>query len=128
MFLRITLIASGVVAAIIGLFLLLGADAAIQSFQLGTSDVASRLFARVFGGALVSVAIMNFIASADRGSSAGLRAVAVANVLFHVFGIATDFTETFPKTGGWWAGMAAHVIFILAFGYCLVNWSKVTRP
>ena len=126
MILRITLVAAGLLAAVFGAFLLFGADAAIQSFALGNSDVASRLFARVFGGALISVAVMNFIASTDGGSSPALRAVVVANVLFHAFGIGTDFTETFPKTGGWWIGMAVHVVFILAFGYCLANWSKAT--
>ena len=126
MSLRIVLIASGIVAILFGAFFLLAADTAIQSFELGSSDVASRLFARVFGGTLISLGIVNFLASADQGSPA-LRAIVVGNLLIHAFGIAVDFTETFPKTGGWWVGLAIHVIFIAAFGYYLVNWSKAAK-
>lgn len=69
MSLRIILIAAGVVGLLFGLMFLLAPDMAIQSFQLGTSDVASHLFARSEGAALVSVAVMNFVASRDPGAS-----------------------------------------------------------
>ena len=126
MSLRIVLIASGVVGALFGLFFLIAPDAAIQSFQLGASDVPSRLFARAEGSGLISLAVVNFIASTDRGSAA-LRGVVAGNLLAHIFGIAIDFTETFPKTGGWWVGFAVHVIFIAAFGYYLINWNRMAK-
>jgi hypothetical protein len=126
MSLRIVLGAAGVVALLLGLFFLFAPGTAIESFQLGASDVASRLFARVFGGALVSFAVMNFVASPDPGST-GLYALVIGNLLMHLFGIGVDFTETFPKTGGWWGGLVVHVVFIAAFGYCLLNWDKVTK-
>jgi hypothetical protein len=127
MSLRIVLIASGIVGLIFGLFFLFAADAAISSFQLGASDVASRLFARAEGAALISLAVANLLASADRGSTA-LRGLVVGNLLIHILGIIIDFTETYPRTGGWWVGLVVHVIFIIAFGYYLLNWQKVAKP
>lgn len=127
MSLRIVLIAAGVVGLLLGLLFLLAPETAIQSFQLGTPDVASRLFARVTGSALFSVAIMNFVASRDTGGSWALRGVLVVNLLLHIFGIGLDFTEAFPKTGGWWVGTIIHVIFIAAFGYYLTKWREGER-
>jgi hypothetical protein len=123
---RIVLIAAGVVGLLFGLMFLLAPDMAIQSFQLGTADVASRLFARS-GAALVSVAVMNFLASRDSGGSWALRGVLVVNLLLHVFGIGIDFTEAFPKTGGWLVGAVIHVIFIAAFGWYLTKWRERER-
>ena len=127
MSLRIVLIAAGVVGLIFGLLFLLAPDMAIQSFQLGASDVPSRLFGRAEGAALVSVAIMNFIASRDSGGSWALRGVLAVNLLLHIFGIAIDFTEAFPKTGGWWVGAIVHLVFIVAFGYYLARWREGER-
>jgi hypothetical protein len=123
----IVLIAAGVVGLLFGLMFLLAPDMAIQSFQLGTADVASRLFARSEGAALVSVAVMNFLASRDSGGSWALRGVLVVNLLLHVFGIGIDFTEAFPKTGGWLVGAVIHVIFIAAFGWYLTKWREGER-
>jgi uncharacterized protein YjeT (DUF2065 family) len=123
MTLRIVLIAAGIVAILLGLLFLLAPDMAIQSFQLGASDVPSRLFARVFGGTLMSLGVVNILASGD-GRSNALSAIVVGNILGHLFGIGVDFTETFPKTGGWWLGLAIHLVFIAAFGYYLLNWNK----
>ena len=125
MFLRIVLIAAGIIAGLFGLFFLIAPDAAIQSFQLGASDVPSRLFGRAEGGSLIAFAVINFMSSTDRGSAA-LRGVVVGNLLGHISGIGIDFTETFPKTGGWWVGLVIHIVFIVAFGYALVNWQKLT--
>ena len=127
MSLRVVLIASGIIGLIFGLYFLFAADAAIANFQLGASDVPSRLFARAEGAAIISYAIANILASGDRGSTA-LRGLVVGNLLVHIFGILIDFTETFPKTGGWWVGLVVHVIFIIAFGYYLLNWQKVGKP
>lgn len=121
MTLQIVLIASGVVALLFGLFFLFAADAAIRSFELGNSDVASRLFARAAGNGLVAIAVVNLLASGDGGSSA-LYAIVIGNILVHILGIAIDFTERFPKRGGWWVGFAVHVVFILAFGYYAIWW------
>jgi hypothetical protein len=124
MSLRVVLIASGVIGLLFGLMFLLVPDMAIQNFQLGTADVASRLFGRSEGAALVSVALMNFIASRDRGGSWALRGVLAANLLLHIFGIGVDFTEAFPKTGGWWVGTIIHLIFIAAFAWYLAKWRE----
>jgi hypothetical protein len=120
---RVVLIASGIIGLLFGAMFMFNADGTIQSFQLGASDVASRLFARAEGSALIGVAIINLIASADRGSRA-LTAVLAGNLFIHVMGIVIDFTESFPKAGGWWIGLAVHVVFILAFGYLLLKGSK----
>ena len=80
-----------------------------------------RLFARAEGSGLLVVGIVNIIASRDSGSTA-LWALVLGNLLLHIFGIGIDFTEKFPKTGGWWVGFAVHMIFILAFGWYLLNW------
>jgi hypothetical protein len=102
----------------------LAADAAIQSFQLGRSDVAGRLFARAEGSALIAVGVVNILASGDTGSTA-LWALVVGNLIIHILGIAIDFTEKFPKTGGWWVGFVVHVIFIVAFGGILIWWQAM---
>lgn len=122
--LRIVLIASGIFGLIFGLFFLFAPDKAIEAFQLGTSDVASRLFGRSAGAALFSVGIMNLIASRDPGGSRALRGVLVLNLLLHLFGIGVDFTESFPKTGGWMVGTIVHVVFIVAFGWYLAKWRE----
>jgi len=120
---RLVLIASAIIGLLFGGMSLFNADGTIQSFQLGPSDVASRLFARTEGSALIGVAVINLVASADRGSRALLGVIA-GNLFLHVMGIAIDFTETFPKAGGWWVGFAVHVVFIAAFGYLLATWRK----
>lgn len=49
------------------------------------------------------------------------------NLLLHIFGIGVDFTEAFPKTGGWLVGAVIHVIFIVAFGWYLTKWREGQR-
>lgn len=124
MSIRIVLVVSGLVALLFGAFMLFAADAAIQGFQLGASDVPSRLFARAEGASLIGFAIINLMASGDRFSPA-LRGIVAGNLFIHVMGIAVDFTETFPRTGGWFVAMAIHVIFIIAFGTYLLRWRQV---
>ena len=121
--LRVVLIVSGIIAILLGAFLFLAPDSAVTSFQLGTSDVASRLFARGFGGTLMVVGFVNLMASSDQGSPA-LRALVLGNLLIHIAAIVTDFTETFPASAGWWAGFIVHIALILAFGYYLLNWPQ----
>jgi hypothetical protein len=62
MSLRIVLIVAGVLALLFGAYFLFWTDQAIQSFELGASDVAGRLFSRNLGGALICLGIINLIA------------------------------------------------------------------
>ena len=124
MSLRIVLIVAGILALLFGVYFLFWADQAIQSFELGASDVASRLFGRSLGVALISLGVVNLMSSADIGSTA-LRAVVVGNIVVHVLSPIVDVTEAFPWTAGRWVGLAIHVVLIVAFGYYLMNWNKV---
>ena len=120
--LRLLLIASGLASILFGLPFVLQTDQAIANFQLGESSVPARLFGRSEGAALIAVGLMNILASGDRPSTA-LLAIVIANLLLHIAGIGVDFTETFPKAGGWWVGFFMHVIFIVGFGRALLSWN-----
>ena len=124
MFSQIMLIAAGVIACLFGLLFLFAPDQATRNFQLGESTTASRLFSRSTGCGLISVGIINILASGDSGSSA-LYALVIGNIVLHVLGIAVDFTEDFPKKGGWWVGFIVHIVFIVGFGYVLLSWPPV---
>ena len=53
----------------------------------------------------------------------------IANIAVHVLSISADFSESYPRNAGVWIGLAVHVLFIAAFGYCLVHWRRMTaRP
>ena len=125
MSLRIILIASGIVGILFGLFFLLGSESAIQSYNLGDSTLPARLFARATGGLILSVGIINLLAYRDSGSS-GLRAIIIGNILIHILSIGVDFSESYTRDVGVWIGLGVHVVFIVAFGWALLNWSRVT--
>jgi hypothetical protein len=126
---RVVFIAAGVVGLLFGLFFLLGAAQAIQSYDLGAPTVPALLFARSTGAALISLGVINLLASFDRGSTA-LRALAIGNVLIHILSIGVDFSQPYARNAGVWVSVAIHVVFIAAFGYCLVHWREMTgqRP
>jgi hypothetical protein len=123
---RVILLAAGVVGILFGLFFLFGAEAAIQSYNLGDSTLPARLFARATGAALISLGIIDILASSDRDSPA-LRAIVIGNLLIHLLSIGVDFSESYPRSAGVWIGLIVHVVFILAFGYLLLNWNKMTK-
>ena len=123
--LRIILIVSGVVGILFGLFFLFGAESAIQSYNLGDSTLPARLFARAMGGSLVTLGIINLLASSDTGSSA-LRAIFVGNLLIHLISLGVDFSENYARNGGIWVSLVIHVAFIAAFGWALLNWTRLT--
>jgi hypothetical protein len=123
---RVILIASGILAILFGLFFLVGAEGAIGSYGLGESTLPARLFARATGAGLISIGIINILASGDRGSPA-LRAIVIGNIVIHVLSLGVDFSESYAKSAGIWVGLAVHVIFIVAFGYMLINWNRLTK-
>ena len=123
---RFTLIASGVVGILFGLLFLLGADTAIQGFNLGAPTIPAVIFARSEGASLISIGIINLLASNDRGSAA-LRALLVGNILIHVLSVAVDFSATYERNGGVYFGLVVHIIFIIAFAYLLINWRRLTN-
>jgi hypothetical protein len=126
MSLRVVLIASGVIALLLGFYFIFLPDNAIASFEIGASDVASRLLMRGLGGSLVALGIVNLLSSADRGSPA-LLAIVVGNIAVHIINPLLDLIETFPWTAGRWASIAIHAVFLVAFGYYLANWNRVTE-
>lgn len=126
MSLRIVLIAAGVVAILFGLFFLFGAETAIASYNLGDSTLPARLFARATGAGLVAFGAVNLLAAADTGSPA-LRAVVVGNLLIHLLSLWVDFSESYARNAGIWVALAVHIVFILAFGYALMNWRQMTK-
>src|SRR5689334_5428874 len=97
MSLRIWLIAASIISLIFGLYFLLLPDEAIREFQAGEPGDALRLSIRELGGALISVAVIDWLASSDKGSKA-LRAVLAGNIVFFLFNTGLDFTATFPAT------------------------------
>jgi hypothetical protein len=125
MSLRIILIASGVIGILFGVLLFFGTESAIQSYNLGDSTLAARLFARGAGAAIFSIAVINLLASSDRGSPA-LRAIVIGNILIHVLSFATDFSESYARNASVYVSFAIHVIFIVAFGWVLLNWRQLT--
>jgi hypothetical protein len=125
MSLRIVLIVAGIVGILFGAYFLAWPDQAIQSFEIGAPDLAGRLFGRALGVSLITVGIINLMSTADIGSPA-LRAVVVGNILIHLLNPIVDMIEPFPWTAGRWVGLAVHAIFIVAFGYYLLNWGRVT--
>jgi hypothetical protein len=122
---RWVFLAGGVVGILFGLFFLLGAGQAITSYELGAPTVPALLFARSTGAAILSLSVANLIAASDRGSRA-LLALAIGNVLIHVLSIGVDFSQPYARNAGVWIGLAVHVIFIAAFGYCLIHWRRMT--
>jgi hypothetical protein len=122
---RYALIGAGIMALIFGSMFVFFVDFGIQSFEIGASDVTSRLLGRVLGVSLLAVALMNFMSAGDPGSPA-LKALVTGNLFMHVLGPAVDFAETFPITGAYLASAALHVVFIGWFGYCLLNWNRLT--
>jgi hypothetical protein len=72
---------------------------------------------------LLSVSIINLIASGDATRSTAALAVVIGNILLHVVSIAVDFSERIPRTAGWWAGLIIHIALILAFGSFLLDWN-----
>lgn len=125
MVIRMVLVVSGIVGLLFAALFLFMPEMGIQSFHLGVPDVASRLFARNFALALGVIGIVNILASGDRGSNA-LRAVLFGNLIIHIGAPLVDLTETFERDAGWWGSMAMHALFIIAFGYCLINWTRLT--
>ena len=125
MVIRVVLIVSGIIGLLFAAFFLFMPEAGIQSFHLGAPDIASRLFARNFALALGVIGIVNILASGDRGSSA-LRALLFGNLIVHIGAPLVDLTETFERDAGWWGSMTVHALFIIAFGYCLLNWGRLT--
>ncbi len=126
MTLRLILIVSGAVAILFGLFFLLGAESAIQSYNLGGSTLPARLFARATGASLVTLGVIDILASSDRGSPA-LRAIVIGNLLVHVLSLGVDFSESYARSASIWVSFVVHVLFIIAFGYALVNWRSLTK-
>ena len=127
MSLRIILIAGGIVALLFGLFFVLGSETIIQGYSLGPSNVAERLFARAIGASLLTLGVIDLLASMDLGSPA-LRAVVIGNVVTHILDLIVDFSEGAAANPGVWLSAVVHVVFIVAFGYCLINWGKMTKP
>lgn len=119
MSIRILLIIVGVVSMVFGLFFLLAPEMAIEEFQVGTADAPLRLTIRELGGALISLAVINWLSVGDKGTKV-LRGVAAGNILFFLFNTGLDFTESFPKTGLWYAVTVLKVAFILALSYSLL--------
>ena len=126
MSLRILLIVIGAVTLVFGLFFLLAPDTAIQEFQTGVPDAALRLSTRELGGGLISLTVINWLSSTDKGSRA-LRAVIAGNILYFLFNTGLDFTESFPATEIWYGVTILKVVFILALGYFLVTWKEPAR-
>jgi hypothetical protein len=124
---RVTFLAAGAISLLFGLFFLLGAGNAIESYNLGAPTIPALLFARATGATLVGIGIANLLAAADPGSPA-LKALAIANLAIHLLSLWVDFSETYEHSAGIWVGLAVHVIFIAAFGYLLVQWGSLTRP
>jgi hypothetical protein len=122
---QLLLIASGVVAILFGLFFLLGAERAVRSFDLGASNLAIRLFVRSEGAALVSVGIINLLANIDDGSPA-LKAIVIGNIAIHALSVAVDFSERYQRKAGVWFGLLVHVVFLVWFGYWLINFPAAT--
>ena len=118
MSIRILLIIVGVVSMVFGLFFLLEPEMAIEEFQVGSADAPLRLAIRELGGALISLAVIDWLSAADKGSRA-LRGVVTGNILFFLFNTGLDFTESFPKTGLWYAVTIVKIAAILALGYSL---------
>jgi hypothetical protein len=126
MALRVILIAAGIVGLLFGGFFLFGAEAAIGSYELGESTLPARLFARATGAGIFALSIVNLLSVGDRGSRA-LRAVVIGNIAIHAVSIWVDFSESYARNPGVWVGLLVHVVFIVAFGYALLDWSRVTR-
>jgi hypothetical protein len=55
----------------------------------------------------------------DTGSPT-LLALLVGNLVMHVGGPLIDTTESFPKTGGYWAGQVIHLVLGLAIIYYMI--------
>ena len=125
MIIRVTFLAAGVVGLLFGLFFLLAAEQSITSFELGGPTIPALLFARSTGALIASLGVANLIAAFDRGSRAQY-ALVVGNILVHVLSIFADFSESYPRNAGVWIGLAVHIVFIAAFGYCLVHWRRMT--
>jgi hypothetical protein len=123
--LRIIMLVAGVIATLFGLFFLLGAESAISSDNLGDSTLPARLFTRATGAGLIAIGVINLLASRDRGSPA-LQAIVIGNLLLHLIAIWVDFGESYARNGGIYVGLAVHVIFIIAFGWVLLNWKRLT--
>jgi hypothetical protein len=68
MSLRIILIASGVIGILFGVLLFFGTESAIQSYNLGDSTLATRLFARGAGAAIFSIAVIKADSSSRRNA------------------------------------------------------------
>jgi len=126
MAMRVILIVSGVVAILVGLLFIFGADSAIQSYNLGESTLVTRLFVRAAGAGILSFGILNLLCVGDIGSRA-LRAVVVGNLVIHVLSIGVEFSESYVRNTGVWIGLVVHVAFIIAFGYLLLNWKSVPK-
>ena len=124
---RATLLVSGVIGILFGLFFLLAAGQAVASFELGAPTIPALLFARSSGAAILSLSVVNILA-VFHPLSRTTRAIVIGNVVIHVLSIATDFSENYPKNAGVWIGFAVHVILIVAFGYCLIHWKRMTTP
>lgn len=126
MIVRVVLAVSGVVGLLFGAFFIFGADAAISSYNLGEPTLPATLFARATGISIAAVGFINLLSLADRGSPA-LYAVVTGNLLIHALSIAVDFSADYERNAGVWIGLAIHVVFIVAFGYVMLNWKKLTE-
>jgi hypothetical protein len=118
---RIILVVSGIIAALVGLNYLFFTDAAVQSFAVGDSTLAARLFARATGAAVLAIGVINLISVGDPGSRA-LRAVFVGNIVAHAASLYGDYlAENFDRNAILFATSVIHVVFIIAFGYLLLS-------
>jgi hypothetical protein len=122
---RYALIAAGIMSLIFGGMFVFFVDFGIQSFQLGSGDITSRLLGRVLGVSQLAFALMNFTAARGPVSPA-LKSLVAGNFFLHLFGPVVDLMETFPRTGTYWATAFLDAVFIIWFGYCLLNWKRLT--
>ncbi len=122
---RYALIAAGIMSLAFGTMFVFFVDFGIQSFQLGSGDITSRLLGRVLGVSQLAFALMNFTAARGPVSPA-LKPLVAGNFFLHLIGPVVDLMETFPRTGTYWATAFLDAVFIVWFGYCLLHWKRLT--
>jgi hypothetical protein len=117
---RVVLIASGIIAVLVGLNYLLFAESGVASFQIGEATLAARLFARATGAAVLAIGVINILSVGDTGSQA-LRAVIVGNIVVHAASLYGDYVaEGFDRNAILYVTTAIHVVFVAAFAWLLL--------
>ncbi len=84
-------------------------------------DEPTRVVTQWVGFGVFSLAVINYLARNDPGSSA-LRAVMLGNVIFHVLGIGFDvydYGSGYMKISGFVSGVIPHLLLVLGFIYYL---------